>query len=174
MRAILLVSGFLPIAAVVLEAQEPDGRDRGFFVAFSVGWGSLDYGGSDPPQKGSGLGGFLPRVGYRLSPSTALALQVHGFARSATVSYGGVQGLVELSPRWSRDFRFAIGLGSDRVRVESRADGRDPGLGVYLSAAYDCRLSRIFALSPYVAYQNGWLDLDDARLVSAGLGFTFW
>lgn len=123
-------------------AQADETRTPGLFVALSIGSGYIYYDGlpSGPIERESGVGGSPLRIGYRISPHLAVALQVHSWLRfGAETSYGGIQGILLVTPKPSRGLRLALGVGPESVHEDIRRgqDLRDRGLGVSLYAMYD-------------------------------------
>lgn len=164
------------------EDEERGPRDSGLYLAIGVGVGSLSYGANpaDNLEREPGATVLLPRLGYRLSPRTAVGAELAAWAGRTplglTAGYGNARIFVETAPRWGKGFRFGAAAGYASMRVGHGSQGwyRDRGADLAVEAAYDWTVASMLAITPYVSASRGWLGEDSASVVHGGVRLTFW
>ncbi|MCI5072546.1 autotransporter domain-containing protein [bacterium] len=154
-RILLSLSFFVGLAFGSVHAQEYTDR-KGFFIGFSLGGGGLNVDGGDY-RKGAYLGGL--RIGGGISEDILLMAETNnaiGEEDGLTVTHGSLSFAAQFFFRDNFYVRPAIGIATLQVDGSegsfSFSSTSDAGFNASVSAGYEFRLSKRFALSPEITY----------------------
>ena len=189
MSRILSVLAFAVLLPTAAMAQHPQTRS-GFGISFGFGAGSAAFCDGCDASGGTDLSGYL-RLGGYVTPSLFLAGESNGWVGSddyyTPSSIGALMAVAQWYPMVEQGLYLKGGLGFSYADVyEYGLDLSTSGFAMSIGAGYDWRLSRNFALTPYINYLQqlggsysfsgggGDAGIDaNVHVFQFGLGFTW-
>ena len=171
-----IASGFLLLAALstTLHAQGYPQTREGFWISFGLGYGSLTCDDCD----GSTDGGIAyVRMGGTVSQRLLIGGDVSGWSKTegnTTLTVANVGPIFVFYPDANGGFFLKGGIGFGNVEIERPLFTiEESGPGITLGLGWDARVSRGFALTPFVNFTSVSLDGGNVNSVGFGLGFTW-
>ena len=155
---------------------------NGFLIGFGLGGGSAGI-DSDGGREGGAALNF--RVGYALRPDLALHLEVSSWYKEqdgTTATFDVFAPALTYYPgNVGFHVRAGVGLGTSHFEAATpfgTYSQDQSGLGVLVTAGYEIRLSRKFALGPQIDYAYlGAMEegiIDSANFVNGSLQFNWY
>lgn len=163
-----------------------DRQRDGFFASVGLGGGAESFDADDglgwSDDKG-GVTGYL-KVGGAVSNQLILGAELNGWAsryqrQGYDRSLGSLMFVAQWYPARRSDFWLRGGLGWARDNLSvygtnGDINSHENGTALALGLGYDIRVARKVSITPSLDFQGQRYDSHDERLVSLGLGVTFY